>query len=63
MLDIKKKRIEAGVTQWKTALACKVSSQTIINWEKGISSPRAEHLKKMAKEFNCKEAELIGGKL
>jgi transcriptional regulator with XRE-family HTH domain len=52
MKDLKKKRVEAKMTQFDLAKAMKVSVNTIIKWENEVSRPSDENLNKLKKLFN-----------
>lgn len=52
MKDLKKKRVEAKMTQFDLAKAMKVSVNTIIKWENEVSRPSDENLNKLKELFN-----------
>lgn len=52
MKDLKKKRVEAEMTQFDLAKAMKVSVNTIIKWENEVSRPSDENLNKLKELFN-----------
>ncbi len=43
MTEIKKKRLEKGMTQIEVAIACKVSLSTYRLWESGVMQPKGEN--------------------
>lgn len=51
MKDLKKKRVEAKMTQFDLAKAMKVSVNTIIKWENEVSKPSDENLNKLKEVF------------
>jgi transcriptional regulator with XRE-family HTH domain len=52
MKDLKKKRVEAKMTQFDLAKAMKVSVNTIIKWENEVSKPSDENMNKLKEIFN-----------
>lgn len=48
-------RVNAGLTQEEVAKTLGVSKNTIINWEKGKSIPRATQMQKMCEIYNISE--------
>lgn len=52
MKDLKKKRVEAKMTQFDLAKAMKVSVNTIIKWENEVSKPNEDNLNKLKEIFN-----------
>lgn len=43
-ITLKAARVNAGYTQKQAAVALGVSNCTLVNWEKGISMPKANHI-------------------
>jgi transcriptional regulator with XRE-family HTH domain len=43
-ITLKAARVNAGLTQKQAATALGVSNCTLLNWEKGISMPKANHI-------------------
>jgi transcriptional regulator with XRE-family HTH domain len=52
MKDLKKKRVEAKMTQFDLAKAMKVSVNTIIKWENEVSKPNEDNLNKLKEIFD-----------
>jgi len=52
MKDLKKKRVEAKMTQFDLARAIGVSVNTIIKWENEVSKPNNENLNKLKEALN-----------
>ena len=48
-------RVNAGLTQEEVARNLGISKNTLINWEKGKSIPRATQMQKMCKIYNISE--------
>lgn len=46
-MNIKKLRTELGYSQNKLASLCKVSINTLRNWEYGVTRPNDENMKKL----------------
>lgn len=44
-------RINAGLTQKQLASECEVAESTVINWEKGKSTPHIKRLPKLEKAY------------
>lgn len=44
-------RVNAELTQKDVCIAMCISPQTLINWEKGITSPTAENAQKLAELY------------
>ena len=59
MICIKKKRLEAGMSQEDLASAVGVFQSTVSGWEKGNSIPQPKNLKRIAEALNCTIAELL----
>lgn len=51
MKNLKKKRVEAKMTQFDLAKAMKVSVNTIIKWENEVSKPSDENYGKLKELF------------
>ena len=51
--NIKKLRIETGLTQEELAGRLDVCQQAVAKWENGISTPRIEKLIELAKLLGC----------
>lgn len=58
-MNIKKKRIEKGMTQEKLAQSCEISRQRVTNYEIGIREPNIATLKKLASALECTVDELL----
>ena len=43
-ITLKAARVNAGYTQKEAAIKLGVSNTTLLNWEKGISMPKANHI-------------------
>lgn len=52
MQDLKKIRLEKGLTQMQLAAAVGVSLNTIIKWENGAGAPSDENQKKLDEVLN-----------
>ena len=48
-------RVNAGLTQEDVARNLGISKNTLINWEKGKSIPRATQMQKMCEIYNISE--------
>lgn len=48
-MDIKKLRKKLGLTQTQLAIECEVSLTTIQLWERGVTQPKEENLKRLKK--------------
>ena len=48
-------RVNAGLTQEEVARNLGISKNTLINWEKGKSIPRATQMQKMCEIYNISE--------
>lgn len=49
-----------GMKQVDLGSAIGVSDQTISNWEVGLRTPRADHLRRMCKALDCSADSLLG---
>lgn len=58
--NIKKYREKYNLTQDELGELLSVSGKTISSWEKGRSEPKIDMIEKMAREFHCTKAQLIG---
>ena len=58
--NIKKYREKYNWTQDELGELLSVSGKTVSSWEKGRSEPKIDMIEKMAKEFHCTKAQLIG---
>ena len=56
---LKDKRLELGLSQSDIAEKVGVSQNTVSVWEKGISFPRIDKVKKLATLFGCSVAEIM----
>lgn len=61
--NIKTLRKTKGFTQDELAIRLNVVRQTISKWEKGLSVPDAEMLKKMAEIFEVSISQLLGSSI
>ena len=52
-------RESKGLSQIDVAVALNVSQQMVSKWEKGISFPRIDKVKKLAALFGCSVAEIM----
>ena len=59
---IKHLRLQHNHSQGFIAYKCGVSQQAVAKWESGSSRPSYQHLKMLAKIFDC-ELEFIGDEL
>jgi DNA-binding XRE family transcriptional regulator len=59
--NIKRLRIEKGVTQDDMAVHLSVTRQAVSNWERGIAEPDIDTLEKICAYFNVPMEELIYG--
>lgn len=57
---IRQKRKEKGLTQIELAVAVKVSSQVISNWERGYTDPSHDDVARLADVLNCSTEFLHG---
>ena len=48
-------RVNAGLTQEEVSRSLGISKNTLINWEKGKSIPRATQMQKMCEIYNISE--------
>ena len=51
-LTLRGARVNAQKTVKEVAKALGVTTQTIYNWEQGVTEPRMEHLKQLANIYN-----------
>ena len=58
-ISIKRKRLEAGLSQEKLALEIGVFQSTVSAWEQGKSKPQPKNLKKIAEACSCTVADLL----
>ena len=58
-ISIKRKRLEAGLSQEKLALEIGVFQSTVSAWEQGKSTPQPKNLKKIAEACGCSVAEIL----
>ena len=56
-MDIKAKRNALGYTQTKVAVYCGVSLNAYQNWERRLSTPKPENMKKLIEILEVKEGE------
>ena len=59
---IKRLRLQHNRSQGYLAYKCGVSQQAVAKWESGSAIPNYQHLKTLAKIFDC-ELEFIGDEL
>lgn len=59
MLGLKVQRVSKGMTQEELANELKVSTATIIHWERDITTPTPKMLKTLAEYFGCLVKELF----
>lgn len=59
MIDLRKARTDAGLTQQELADECHVIRQTIGNIENGIANPSVELAKRMGKVLGVKWTEFF----
>ena len=52
-------RVNAGLTQEEVARNLGISKNTLINWEKGKSIPRATQMQKMCEIYNIPEEHIF----
>ena len=60
-ISIKRKRLEAGLSQEKLALEIGVFQSTVSAWEQGKSTPQPKNLKRISEALNCSVADLLDG--
>lgn len=53
LLNIRKRRLERGITQTSLAKNINENQQTVSMWETGENTPRADKLPKLAAALNC----------
>lgn len=58
MLTLKEARMKAGVSPAQSAVACDVSSQTIYNWEQGLSTPKKPYIQILCNLYGVDESQL-----
>lgn len=58
--NIKKARIDAGLSQKQVSLELKVSAPTVCEWEKGKKHPNSDNLRKLATLYNVSVDFLLG---
>lgn len=58
-ISIRKKRIEAKMTQADLAKQLGVFQSAVAQWENGMTSPRLDKLQAMAAMFKCSIDELV----
>ena len=46
-ITLKAARVNAGLTQKEAAKVLKISNKTLLNWEKGVSFPKADKVEKI----------------
>lgn len=51
-ISLKAARINAGLKQKEVSAAMHVDTATIINWEKGKTSPRADQLRRLCELYS-----------
>lgn len=56
-MNLKEARKKQGLTQVEVAIACGVGMNTYILWERGVSKPKAENLKKLQKVLKLEKVE------
>jgi len=57
--NIKRLRLQYGLTQTELAKIAGVTDKAVCNWESGLAEPRMGSIEKIAKHFNLKKSELI----
>jgi transcriptional regulator with XRE-family HTH domain len=60
-ISIRKKRIEAGLSQEQLALEIGVFQSTVSDWEQGNTKPQPRNLKKLSDILKCSVADLLDG--
>lgn len=60
MVNLKNKRINAGLTQAELGKKVGLSHNVISQYESGIRTPKLDSLIKMAEIFGCTVDELLG---
>ncbi len=58
-MNLENIRKEKQITQLKLAKSLKVDQSTVSKWEKGVTSPNIQMLKKIAQVLNCAIEDLI----
>lgn len=56
---IKRKRVESGITQADLAKRLGYTAQFVTNWERGVSSPPANTLRKIVAILKIPEQEIL----
>jgi transcriptional regulator with XRE-family HTH domain len=58
-ISIRRKRLEAGLSQEQLALEIGVFQSTVSAWEQDKSKPQPKNLKKIAEACGCTVADLL----
>ena len=58
-MNIKARRLEAGLTQAQLAKKLNVDQTAVSRWESGETKPLKKHHKKLAKVLGCSVEELL----
>ena len=61
-MQIKERRLQAGLTQKQLAGKMNVDQSAVSLWEAGKARPARKHQKKLAKILHCTVDELLGEK-
>lgn len=59
MLNFRQRRREMGITQEELAKEIGVKRVAVSNWERSTILPTMNHLRKLAKFFDCKVKDFI----
>lgn len=58
-ITLKAARVNVGLTQKKASIALGVSKETVSNWERGLSFPDVENIRKLESTYGINYNELI----
>ena len=58
-ISLKAARVNAGYTQEEAARLIGVTSDTLSNWERGLSYPNVIHLRSILEKYNVRYDDLI----
>lgn len=58
-MSLKKRRLDAKLTQAEVAKAVHVNDSVVSMWERGLRCPSVPHLRSLAALFHCTMEELL----